>query len=176
MSDVNEIRNSKQFESFFMAHHNDLVRYALKFVQRNDVASDIVQEAFVKLWEQRKRILANVSLRAYLYKMVYNLALNHIEQLKIRAKHHESIYVELREHELDYYRDEKSLLQMERSASIAKLIKELPKGCNEVIELSRFQGLKTKEIAKKLDVPVRTIETRIYRCISKLKELAGVAL
>ena len=176
MPEVNEIRNSKQFERFFMAHHNNMVRYALKFVRRNDVAADIVQEAFMKLWEQRKQIRANVSLTAYLYKMVYNLSLNHIEQLKIRAKHHESIQAELVAAEMDYYRDEKSLLQLELTNSIAKLIEKLPKGCNELIQLSRYQGLKNKEIATKLDIPLRTVETRIYRCMSKLKELLSMSL
>ncbi len=171
-----QIKTKAQFEQFFLAHHANLLRYAHKFVQRTDVASDIVQEAFVKLWEGRNQILATVSLKAYLYKVVYNLSLNYIEQIKLRARHHDSIYANMMELEMDYYKDEKSLLQEERFESIHNMLKELPKGCYEVIDLSRFQGLKNKEIAKKLEVPVRTIETRLYRCISKLKELVKKAV
>ncbi|MBS2211366.1 RNA polymerase sigma-70 factor [Carboxylicivirga mesophila] len=176
MQETKQIQTKKEFEHFFNTHHADMVRYAYKFVQRTDVASDIVQEAFVKLWEGRRHILANISLKAYLYKVVYNLSLNHIEQLKLRARHHDSIYTDLMEMEMDYYKDEKSLLQDERLESLRSMLNELPKGCYEVIDLSRFQGLKNKEIAQKLDVPVRTIETRIYRCISKLKELVKRAV
>lgn len=158
-----------------MKQIDDMVRYAIKFVRRTDVASDIVQEAFVKLWEVRDRILVTVSIKAYLYKIIYNLSLNYIEQLKVRTQHHESMYSELMEMEVDYYKEEKSLLQEERMDLLRKMLRELPKGCYEVIDLSRFQGLKTKEIAHKLDVPVRTIETRIYRCISKLKELVSLS-
>lgn len=171
MSQAESIRSKKEFEHFFKSHFDDMVRYAMKFVYRSDVASDIVQEAFVKLWVARERILVTVSIKAYLFKTIYNLSLNYIEQLKIHNHHHESIYTELMEMEIDYYKDEKSLLQEERIAQLRIMLKKLPNGCYEVIDLSRFKGLKTKEIAIKLDVPVRTVETRIYRCISKLKEL-----
>ncbi|TRX70507.1 RNA polymerase sigma factor [Carboxylicivirga sp. M1479] len=171
MSEVQKITNKKEFEQFFMVHHHEVLSYALKFVKSKDVASDIVQEAFIKLWENKKHILATVSLKAYLFKMVYNLSLNYLAQLKNHAQHHASIHTELLEMEMDYYKEEKSLLQEERITSLRKMLKELPKGCYEVIDLSRLQGFKNKEIAEKLAVPVRTIETRIYRCISKLKYL-----
>ncbi|MCU4157488.1 RNA polymerase sigma-70 factor [Carboxylicivirga sp. A043] len=175
MPQAESIKSRKEFEHFFKMHFDDMVRYAMKFVHRTDVASDIVQEAFVKLWELRERILVTVSIKAYLYKIIYNLSLNYIEQLKVHTQHHESMYSELIEMEVDYYKEEKSLLQEERMDLLRKMLRELPKGCYEVIDLSRFQGLKTKEIAHKLDVPVRTIETRIYRCITKLKELVRYA-
>jgi RNA polymerase sigma-70 factor (ECF subfamily) len=165
------IKSRKEFEQFFKTNFDDMVRYAMKFVSRSDVASDIVQEGFVKLWEMRDKILVTVSIKAYLYKVIYNLSLNYIEQLKVHSQHHKSIYTELMEMEVDYYKEEKSLLQQERIELLREMLKELPEGCYEVIDLSRFQGLKTKEIANKLDVPVRTIETRIYRCINKLKSL-----
>ncbi|WP_430816646.1 RNA polymerase sigma-70 factor [Carboxylicivirga sp. RSCT41] len=175
MSQTVNIKSAKEFEHFFKTHFDDMVRYAMKFVYRSDVASDIVQEAFVKLWEVRDKLLVTVSVKAYLYKSIYNLSLNHIEQLKVHSQHHNSIYTELMEMELDYYKEEKSLLQQEKIKLLRDMLKELPKGCYEVIDLSRFQGLKTMEIAHKLHVPPRTIETRIYRCINKLKELVGRA-
>ncbi|MCT4645463.1 MAG: RNA polymerase sigma-70 factor [Carboxylicivirga sp.] len=176
MQEIKQIQSRKEFEEFFQRHHADLIRYAKKFVYRTDVASDIVQEAFVKLWENRSHIIANVSIKAYLFKVVYNLSLNHIEQLKVRSQHHESIYEELRDMEVDYYRDERSILQEERIESVRKMIRDLPSQCQEIIDLSRYQGLKNKEIAKKLDLPTRTVETRIYRCINKLRELVSGAV
>ena len=175
MAEQVKIQTRKEFEHFFKANHTDLVLYANKFVQQTDVASDIVQEAFVKLWENKSKIVANVSLRAYLFKVVYNLSINHIEQRKLHLKHHQNIYDELLDIELDYYKDEKSILQEERISLLRKMLKELPRGCFEIIQLSRFDGLKNKEIAKKINAPLRTVETRIYRCISRLKELIAIA-
>ncbi len=176
MQQIRQIQSKNDFEAFFKANHANMVRYAMKFVRRTDVASDIVQEAFVKLWESRQLILANVSLQAYLYKVIYNLSLNHIEQLKIRARHHDSIYTDLMEMEMDYYKEEKSVIEDERISSLHQMLGALPKECYEVIDLSRFQGYKNKEIAQKLEVPVRTVETRIYRCMNKLKELVKRAV
>ncbi|WP_289055372.1 RNA polymerase sigma-70 factor [Carboxylicivirga marina] len=172
MSSTVSIKSKKEFEAFFKLHYSDMVRYANKFVYRTDVATDIVQEAFIKLWEARETLLLTVSVKAYLYKIIYNLSLNYIEQTKVHARHHESIYTDLMQLEVDYYKDEKSLLQEERLVLLRKMLKELPKNCYEVIDLSRLQGLKNKEIANKMKLPLRTVETRIYRCISKLKDLA----
>lgn len=165
-----QIRNTRDFEQFFKVHHGQLLRYALKFVHRHDVASDIVQDAFMKLWENRNSIFITVSLHAYLHKVIYNLCLNYLEQMKIRAGHHEMIYAELLEKELDFYKEETSLMQQEMSDRMAQLVQELPPDYKEVVELSRYEGLKNKEIAEKLKIPLRTVETRIYRSIKQLRD------
>ncbi|WP_439184436.1 RNA polymerase sigma-70 factor [Carboxylicivirga taeanensis] len=176
MQQPKQLSTKEEFEQFFIAHHKNLVRYALKFVHRSDVAADIVQEAFVKLWENRNHILATISLKAYLYKVVHNLSLNYIEQQKLHEHHHNSIYTDLMEMEMDYYKEEKSMLQDERIESVQRMVRALPKGCYEIIDLSRFQGLRNKEIAKKLNLPLRTIETRIYRCMSRLRDMINSAV
>lgn len=170
MSKDGQIRNTSDFEQFFKAYHGQLLRYAHKFVHRHDVASDIVQDAFMKLWENRANILITVSLSAYLHKTIYNLCLNYLEQIKIRAGHHEVIQTELLEKELDFYKDETSLLQQEMSDTVARLVEKLPLEYKQVMELSRYEGLKNKEIAEKLEIPLRTVETRIYRSIKQLKD------
>lgn len=164
------LADTKNFEEFFMEHHHAMVLYAYKFVKDHDLALDIVQDSFARLWESRNEVLIKVSVTAYLYKTVYNLCLNHIEQNKLHTKHHEAISIELKEKELDYFNGESSLLQKETSNAIASAIKELPEDYKQIIEMSRFEGLKNKEIANKLHIPIRTVETRIYRAISRLRE------
>ncbi len=176
MSGDNQLINPDSFERFFVLHHQSLVFYALKFVGNRDVASDIVQEVFVKLWENRNDIVINVSLKAFIYKSVYHLCLNHIEQLKIRATHHKAIFTELMDIELDYYNSEQSLIQKELATHIEEAVNKLSPDYKEVIVLSRYQGLKNKEIAEKINVSQRTVETRIYRALNKLrKELMPIA-
>ncbi|MGQ1788170.1 RNA polymerase sigma-70 factor [Saccharicrinis sp. GN24d3] len=176
MSGENQLINPDNFERFFADHHRSLVFYALKFVERHDVASDIVQEAFVKLWENRNKIVINASLKAFIYKTVYHLCLNHLEQLKIRATHHQAIFLELMNIELDYYNREESLIQKELAKLIEEAVNKLSPDYKEVVVLSRYQGLKNKEIAEKLKISQRTVETRIYRALNKLrKELVPIA-
>ncbi|MCU4177219.1 RNA polymerase sigma-70 factor [Carboxylicivirga sp. N1Y90] len=170
MSDKIVLADIKNFEEFFMEHHHAMVLYAYKFVRDKDLAMDIVQDAFTRLWESRNEVLIKVSVTAYLYKTVYNLCLNHIEQQKLHSQHHQAISLELREKELDYFNGETSLLQKETASVIASAVKELPEDYKQVVEMSRFEGLKNKEIAEKLNIPQRTVETRIYRAINKLRD------
>jgi len=69
-----------------------------------------------------------------------------------------------------YQSGEKSLIEKEDLKLIVDAIDSLPPIYNEVISLSRLEGLKNQEIADRLDVPVRTVETRIFRALSILRE------
>jgi RNA polymerase sigma-70 factor (ECF subfamily) len=84
--------------------------------------------------------------------------------------------MELCEMEIAYYSGEKSLIESETSVSLQKAIDLLSEEYREVIILSRYEGLRNREIAEKLDIPLRTVETRLFRAISKLRELAGKQL
>jgi RNA polymerase sigma-70 factor (ECF subfamily) len=69
-----------------------------------------------------------------------------------------------------YQSGEKSLIEQENLAQINQAINSLTDIYREVIILSRFEGLKNAEIAEKLNIPIRTVETRIFRALSILKE------
>ncbi len=165
----NRLSDTKNFERFFMEYHDRLVLYALKFVNHRELARDLVQEAFAKLWESRQEVVITVSLKAYIFKVVHNLCMNHLEQQKIRTQHHAAIYDELKEMESHFFNGETSLLQQELGDSIEQSVNALPPDYREVIELSRYQGLKNKVIAAQLKLPLRTIETRIYRALKQLR-------
>jgi len=171
MSDKITLANTKDFEKFFKEHYRSLHLYAIKFVNQHDVANDIVQEAFMKIWEQRDAIMITTSVKGYLYRTIHNLCLNYIEQIKLRGKHHEILHIELKEQELDYFNGEQSLLQQENIHIIEQALKQLPDDYKEIIELSRLKELKNKEISEKLNLPLRTVETRIYRAISRLRQV-----
>nr|MBD3621627.1 sigma-70 family RNA polymerase sigma factor [Sunxiuqinia sp.] len=73
--------------------------------------------------------------------------------------------------EIRYFESgEKSLIEKESLAKIDQAIHSLSAIHREVIELSRFEGLKNKEIAERLNIPVRTVETRLFRALASLKE------
>jgi len=165
----NRLSDTKNFERFFMEYHDRLVLYALKFVNHRELARDLVQEAFAKLWESRQEVVITVSIKAYIFKVVHNLCMNHLEQQKIRTQHHAAIYDELKEMESHFFNGETSLLQQELGDSIEQSVNALPPDYREVIELSRYQGLKNKVIAAHLKLPLRTIETRIYRALKQLR-------
>ena len=73
--------------------------------------------------------------------------------------------------EINYYENgEKSLIEKEGLDKIYEAINSLSDKNREILELSRFEGLKNQEIAEKLKLPVRTVETRLFRALQSLRK------
>jgi RNA polymerase sigma factor (sigma-70 family) len=107
-------------------------------------------------------------LKAYLFQSVRNCCMNHLKHEKIVQKHREQQILSLTE--LQYYQSgEKSLIEKENLDQIWQAIHSLSDIHREIIELSRFEGLRNKEIAERLNIPLRTVETRLFRALSALR-------
>ena len=72
----------KGLQLLFKTYYRPLVLYALKFVRRQDIAEDIVQEVFIKFWEKKSFIAVDQHLCSYLYQAVHNHCLNSLEKTK----------------------------------------------------------------------------------------------
>lgn len=157
------------FNTIFKRYHQPLVLYAHKFVANEEVSLDLVQDVFALIWEKRKLDLDEEHLKAYLFRSTRNACLNYLKHQKVMQKHQErAAFFEL---EIRYFESgEKSLIEKESLAKICQAIHSLSAIHREVIELSRFEGLKNKEIAERLNIPVRTVETRLFRALASLKE------
>ncbi|MGE4587053.1 MAG: RNA polymerase sigma-70 factor [Mangrovibacterium sp.] len=159
------------FDWIFRKYHTSLFLYALKFVHDENIALDLVQDVFTLVWEKKKLKPDDEHVRAYLFRAVCNACLNHLKHEQVVQRHEESQRLFLSVLELNYYENgEKSLIEKESLETIYEAINSLSNTHREVIELSRFEGLKNKEIAEKLNIPVRTVETRLFRALTALKE------
>lgn len=166
--------NYQAFEQIFKAHQPYMVMYAKKFVDDWESARDLVQEIFLQFWENRGKVEITISIKAYLFKSVKNQCANYIKHKIVEKKYNDHTQEEFKALEIKYYQqtDEHfiSLIEKELGDKISEAIESLPDQCRTTFELSRFQGLKSQEIAKKMDVSVRTVETQIYRALKVLKE------
>lgn len=160
-----------EFDFLYRKFHRRLLLYALKYVESESDALDIVQNIFIAIWENGKYAQNEELVRAYLFNAVKNNCLNYLKHLKIVKKFENDTLLFLLEMEAVHYQSgERSLIEKENLKQINDVIDSLPGIYSEVIYLSRFEGLKNAEIAERLHVPVRTVETRIYRALSVLKE------
>lgn len=166
--------NLGAFEQFFKANQPPLVAYANKFLDDWEASRDIVQEVFLSLWENKDKTNITTSLRSYLFTSVRNQCVNTIKHKIVVQKHSDNALAQLRELEMSYYASESDthskLYETEIGKKIEETINDLPEQCRITFELSRFEGLKSQEIAKKMEVSVRTVETQIYRALKVLKE------
>ncbi|MEG0795938.1 MAG: RNA polymerase sigma-70 factor [Odoribacter sp.] len=158
------------FEQLFREWYVRLCVYAESIVRDRDMAEDLVQNIFCMLWEKRVEMNIHESLKSYLYRAVYNSALNLLKHEKVKLAFLEFVgkHGEKGENNVEYYFDkesEKGLLQ-----EINQAIDALPEQCREIFMLSRFAGKKSTEIALMLDISVRTVETQLYRAMKHLRE------
>ncbi len=160
-----------EFDSLFRKYHQSLFLYSLKFVENESEALDIVQNIFVAIWENGKYDQNEEVVKAYLFNAVKNSCLNYLKHKDVVRKFEHDASRQIKEMEAVYYQSgEKSLIEKESLKQINDAIESLPDIYKEVIYFSRFEGLKNNEIAQKLNIPVRTVETRIFRALSVLKE------
>jgi RNA polymerase sigma-70 factor (family 1) len=155
------------FEQLFIRYYTRLVVFACRFVPDEDTARELVQDVFVSFFDKQQTIEIHTSLKAHLYQSVRNRCLNHIKREKNIKLHHDNIYHN--NINSDYYL-ESSIEQTEFENKIFQLIQSLPDKCRQVFEMSRFEGLKNDDIAQKLDISKRTVETQISKALKFLRD------
>jgi RNA polymerase sigma-70 factor (ECF subfamily) len=157
------------FEIFFKKHFTPLCAYCqYKFGFELEMSKDAVHSAFLKLWEARELISAELSLKAYLYKTVANICLDMIKHQKV-AYTKEKQLVELnRPDELNNGFEQADFKQL--GADIEHAISELPEQMRKVFLLCRYEGLKYAEVANQLSISVKTVETQMSRALAKLRQ------
>lgn len=160
--------NEDAYHTVFHYNFLALVAFANKYVAELDLAKEIVQAAFVKLFEKRQSLEITTSIKSYLYKMVYNDCLNAINSKKISSRHY-SLYAQ----QIDMHADFQDVMeQTENELRIYKTLNKLPPQCKLIIQQSRLEGKKNKEIAEELNISIRTVETQISKALKLLK--AGI--
>jgi len=139
--------------------------YASKIVTSTDIAREIVQDFFVKLYEKRNTISIDVSIKSYLYRAVYNSCINYINQKNIQDRHLKNIVLERNDEE----NLENEINSVELQYRIYEVIEGLPAKCRRIFKMNRIEGLKNDEIAILLNLSKRTVETQISKALKILR-------
>jgi RNA polymerase sigma-70 factor (ECF subfamily) len=160
----------KQFESLFRQTQPRLFAFCCKYVDDKELARDFVQECFIGLWENFGSI--DHSHESYLFTSVRNRCLSYIRSRKAHAEYEESVKLRIREIEIHPEVPEPltDLYLKELNEIIHYSIEKLPDKCRQIFRMSRYEGLKNQEIADKLNISVRTVESQIYNALKILKE------
>lgn len=158
--------DQKAFDSLFRSLYPRLVRFSLKYVKNKAVAGDIVQDAFVILWEKREELDPQKSVKGYLYSIVRNRSLNYL-----RDHSSETVGLELLNNSqlkttdnTDQYEEEEQLVDL-----LKEWIEDLPQRQQEAFELSRFEGLDHDEIAGVMEVSSNTVNNHIVSALKHLR-------
>ena len=134
-----------------------------KYLKDSAQAEEIVNDVFLKIWEDGDKIRIESSLKSYIYKAVINRSINALNKNKRELTY---------KTELNFMQDESyELRQIEENELMIKLytaINQLPDQCRRVFEMSRFEELKQQEIADKLGISVKTVKNHITIALKQL--------
>jgi RNA polymerase sigma-70 factor, ECF subfamily len=160
-------RDEAAFEQVFKANFKNLHAYACIMLKDEAAAEEMVQNVFFKLWERTEHISISGSVTAYLYRAVYNESLNYLKHLKVRSQH--QLYVSYR---MNSHSDNASrkiqLKELEDRIQIA--LNELPEQCRTIFQMSRFEELKYREIASRMNLSIKTVENQMGKALKILRE------
>ncbi len=162
-----------RFEQYFREHFQALVGFAMGYVPDSDTASEIAQEVFINFWNKRDTISPDQNIKSYLYISVKNRCLNFIRDNKKFRSYFLDVELEM---EMAVSVPDK-LEQSEVASQIENAMGKLPEKCRQVFELSRFEELKYREIAEKLNISVKTVEAQMSKALKILSsELKGLLI
>jgi len=166
-------RNDTQsFDLLFRDYYPKIERFLTGFLDSGEEAKDLAQEVFVKLWQNRQAMIYVENMNAYLYRSAKNLLYDHIEKSN---KFNPSSLSALHEiPEID--KPEEILFAKELNDLINLTIERMPEQRKKIFIMSRQEGLSNKEIAEKLHLSKRTVETHISAALTDIRKVLPLLL
>ncbi len=156
------------FEYLFRTYYADIVRFSTRMVKSQPAAEELVQEVFVRIWENRKSWEIHGTIRSYLYGAARNRAMNYLRQNKLNTSLDETDHFS----ETHSHTTSADLLHAkDLEAAIMKAIALLPERSRLIFLMHREEGLTYPEIASALQISVNTVETQMARALRKLRIL-----
>ena len=155
------------FETIFRTYYERLCNYANTILNDMDEAEEMVQGAFLTVWEKHDTLEIHTSVKSYLYRAVHNSCLNRVKHFKVRKTYGDSV-----KNQTELLHDDASqdLIGSELDAIVANAIDSLPDQCRLVFKLSRFENLTYAEIAEQLGISVKTVENHMVKALKVLRE------
>lgn len=161
-------------ENVFRTYYNQLVRYAEFLTGDAEYARDLVQDTFIQLWKKKTSINIKGSIKAYLFKSLFNLYKNHLKHQSVVKKYKDDLLSRIHEIQQTFFYDhimDFKLDQEKYKNEITKAINSLPESYKTSFILSRQFNLSNQEIADFLKIPKRTVETNLYRALKYLRDI-----
>ena len=159
--------DKQALEKLYDFYYPRLYSFSKKILKIEDGIDDILQEIFLKIWQNRKKIKQAQTFDSFIFTITKNLLLNELRSYLADQRRRQLIF------ERSVSEEYQLLEQIEYSElqkQIEQIISSLPPQQREVYQMSRTEGLSHKEIAQKLNISTKTVEYHISQSIKTLKK------
>lgn len=157
------------FKELFYRYQDRVFRYAVKIIHSREVAEEILQDVFVKVWNYRYQIDENKPFNSLLFKIARNTILN---ALKLQRTHLQLTDATIEN--LVVHIGENDLIWKEYVTILNQALSTLPGRCREIFEKSRFEGLSYEEIANEMGISKDTVRLQIIKSLKLLRQYLTV--
>lgn len=156
------------FTALFKLLYPSLYRFAMQYVHKHEVAEEVVNDVFIKIWKQRASLSEVRNLEHYLFIAVKNTSLNYIKQY---SHYHIAVDEENTGKLISLHNPEQEVEWKELHFKLQHAIASLPDQCRTVFRLVKEEGFRMREVAEILGISPRTVETQLYRAVKRLDDL-----
>lgn len=153
-----------RFEAFFREHYADLCRGVNRLIRDGDLAEDLVQEVFLRVWEKRSKLELDERFLFYLKKSCHHEALQLLRSQKPSLELSNELALTT-----DHSTDE-NILQKQLEESVLTSINKLPEKTRLIFTLSRYEEMTYKEIAHQLDISIKAVEKHMSKALKLMHD------
>ena len=167
---IEQIRagNESAFDDLFTIWYGKLQAYAFSVLQNEWQAEEVVQTVFCRIWEKRRKWQVHTSMKAYLYGSVYHQCMDGFRRAKQVRNYQRHAFQNSIEVQVASASGKAELKELEVRLKYA--LSQLPDQCRTIFQLSRFGGLKYREIAEQLGLSVKTVEAQVSKALKHLRD------
>jgi RNA polymerase sigma-70 factor (ECF subfamily) len=161
--------NKEGLRNLFDRYYKRLYLFALSLMEDQFIAEDVVQDVFIHIWENGRKIAINNTLSSYLFAAVHHRCIHHLRKMKTRERHRQRELMKFREAEiLAGYSNDFSFSELESDEIrrvIGRVFDSLPQKTQVIFRLSRSGLMSNAEIAKHMKLHVKTVEYHISNAL-----------
>lgn len=159
--------DEKAFETLFWEYNTHVYHFIYSLLYEKSLAEDLTQTVFLKIWEKRDTIDPEQGFDSYLFTIARNLVYKETQSRLLSEKFMQTVQARLSD--ADSLMEEKIDAESLREY-INSLVEELPPARREIFRLSRNEHLSYREIAERLSISEKTVETQLNRALRFLRE------
>lgn len=160
---------TKQFKAFYLQYGGELIFFARKFVDHY-TAEDIVHDIFLKIWDKKSTVIVEKDIKGYLLSMVQHACYDYLKHQQVEDTFLNNAVHQLKLDELNDYESSKDhLWDKDRMDAVYASIEKLPPQCRDIFKKAYLEEQKHTDIAKELNISVRTVETHIYKALKLIR-------